>query len=56
MIQHERAVKFLISTQVWTQSHFQHNPIIDLKGAPSAPAYWFFFIMLTINSLYPGAL
>ena len=56
MIQHERAVKFLISTQVWTQSHFQHNPIIDLKGAPSAPAYWFFFIMLTINALYPGAL
>ena len=41
---------------VWTQSHFQHNPIIDLDGAPSAPAYWFFFIMLTINALYPGAL
>ena len=46
----------LISTQVWTQSHFQYNPLIDLGGAPSAPAYWFFFIMLTINALYPGAL
>ena len=46
----------LISTQVWTQSHFQYSPLVDLGGAPSAPAYWFFFIMLTINALYPGAL
>jgi hypothetical protein len=41
---------------VSTQSHFGDNAVVDLKGAPSPPAYWFFFVMLTINALYPGAL
>ena len=45
-----------VGALVWTQSHFQYSPLVDLGGAPSAPAYWFFFIMLAINSLYPGAL
>ena len=45
-----------VGALVWTQSHFQHSALVDFGGAPSAPAYWFFFVMLTINSLYPGAL
>lgn len=41
---------------VWTQSHFQDNALVDLKGAPSAPAFWFFVIMISFNAVYPGAL
>ena len=41
---------------VWTESHFRDALGADLPGAPSAPAFWFFVVMLAFNSLYPGAL
>ena len=45
-----------IGALVWTESHFRENPIVDFSGAPSAPTYWFFVIMLAFNAIYPGAL
>ena len=41
---------------VWTQSHFQYSPLVDLGDDAVGAGLLVFFIMLAINSLYPGAL